>query len=43
MERFVREAEEEGIAVVQAGSDEAVNKDGSSMGGKGGAEAINVS
>lgn len=39
----MREAEEERIAVVQAGSDEAVNKDGGSMRGKGGAEANNVS
>lgn len=39
----MREAEEERVAVVQAGSDEAVNKDGGSLGGKGGTETIDVS
>ena len=38
----MREAEEERIAVVQAGGDKAVNKDGGSLGGKGGTEAIDV-
>ena len=42
MEGFLREAEEERVTVIQAGSDEAVNKDGGSVGGKGGAEAIDI-
>ena len=37
MEGLVREAEEERIAIVQTGGDKAVNKDGSGLGGEGGA------
>ena len=36
------EAEEERIAVVQTGGDEAVNKDGGAVGGEGGAESVDV-
>ena len=36
------EAEEERIAVVQTGGDEAVNKDGGGVGGEGGAESVYV-
>ena len=36
------EAEEERIAVVQTGGDEAVNKDGTGVGGEGGAESVDV-
>ena len=36
------EAEEERIAVVQTGGDEAVNKDGGGVGGEGGAESVDV-
>ena len=36
------EAEEERIAVVQMGGDEAVNKDGGGVGGEGGAESVDV-
>ena len=43
MEGFLREAKEERVTVVQAGGDEAVDKDGSSVGGKGGAEAVDAS
>ena len=39
----MREAIEESITVVQAGSDKAVDKDGGSVGSQGGAEAIYVS
>ena len=39
----MREAEEERVAVIQTGSDETVDKDGGSVGGKGGAEAIDIS
>ena len=38
----MRETKEEGVAIVQARSDKAVNKDGSGMGGKGGAETVDV-
>ncbi|XP_059931711.1 E3 ubiquitin-protein ligase TRIM21-like [Gadus macrocephalus] len=38
-EGLVGEAEEETIAVVQTGGDEAVNKDGDGVGGEGGAES----
>ena len=38
----MREAEEERVAVILTGSDETVDKDGSSVGGKGGAEAIDI-
>ena len=39
----MREAIEERVTVVQLGSDKAVDKDGGSVGGQGGAEAIDVS
>lgn len=39
----MREAKKERVAVVQTGSDETVDKDGGSMGGKGGTESIDVS
>ncbi len=39
----MRKAKEGRVAVIQTGSDEAVDKDGSSVGGKGGAEGIDVS
>ena len=38
----MREAEEERVTIVQAGSDEAVNKDGGSVRGEGGAETVDV-
>ena len=38
----MREAEEEKVAVIQTGSDETVDKDGGSVAGKGGAEAIDI-
>ena len=34
MEEFVRETKEEGIAVIQAGSDKSVNQDCSRVGGE---------
>ena len=43
MEGFAREAKEERVAIIQTGSDEAVDKDGGSVGGKGGAKTIDVS
>ena len=42
MEGFVSDTGEERVAVVQARSDEAVNKNRSGMGGEGGAEAVDV-
>ena len=39
----MREAKEERVTVIQTGSDEAVHKNGGSVRGKGGAEAIYVS
>lgn len=42
MERFLREAKKKGVAVIKAGGDEAVDKDGGSVSGKGGTEAVNV-
>ena len=42
LEGFVREAEEERVAVVQAGSDKALNKDGSSVRGEGRAQTVDV-
>ena len=38
----MRETKEEGVTIVQARSDKAVNKDCSGMGSKGGAEAVDV-
>ena len=42
MKSLLREAEEEGIAIVKAGGDEAVDKDGGGVGGEGGAESVDV-
>lgn len=42
MEGFLREAEEERVAIVQAGGDKAMDENGSSVRGEGRAEAIDV-
>ena len=39
----MREAEEERVTVIQTGRDETVDKDGGSVGGKGGAEDSDIS
>ena len=42
MEGFVSDTREERVAVIQARSDKAVNKNRSGMGGEGGAKAVDV-
>jgi len=42
MKGFVREAEKERVAVVQTGNYKTVDKNGSSVWGKGGAKVIHV-
>lgn len=42
MEGFLWETEEEGVAIIQTGGDEAVYEDGSGLGGKRGAETVDV-
>ena len=42
LEVFVRQTKEKGVAVVDAGGDEAVYKNSSGVGREGGAEAIDI-
>ena len=42
MERLVRETEEERVAIIKTGGDEAVDKDGGGVGSEGGTESIDI-